>query len=432
MVAERARVDLLTSGRSATVGRFIGEGGQGAVFEVHPDDGSEPLALKWYFDHTASTTQRAGIQLLVDRGAPDEHFLWPLEMVEAPGSRAFGYVMPLRPPGFSGLTDLLTGKIDASFHAICTMCMKLTGSFLALHNQGLCYRDISFGNLFFDPATGTPLVCDNDNVGVERDSTSTVLGTRRFMAPEIIRGEALPSTNTDLYSLGVLLFYVLMVGHPLLGERELDFRCWDEHAERQLFGEHPLFVFHPTDRSNAPTSEHHSAVLQYWPLYPTFVQRLFVQAFTDGLDAGGHGRVRESVWRSAMARLLHSIQRCPWCRSECFWDPSHPEQHCWNCTRPLGTPLRLEIGRTGIVLNDDTKIARHVLHHDYDFGHHVAEVVTDPNRPNVWGLRNTGDVDWTVTMPTGAEHVVEQGRAVGLVPEATVAIGSTTAVIRHD
>jgi eukaryotic-like serine/threonine-protein kinase len=432
MVAERARVELLTSGRGATVGRFIGEGGQGAVFEVHPDDGSEPLALKWYFDHTASATQRAGIQLLVDRGAPDHHFLWPLEMVETEGSRAFGYVMPLRPPGFSGLTDLLTGKIDASFRSICLMCMKLTGSFLALHNQGLCYRDISFGNLFFDPTSGTPLVCDNDNVGVERDSTSTVLGTRRFMAPEIIRGEALPSTNTDLYSLGVLLFYVLMVGHPLLGERELDFRCWDEHAERQLFGEHPLFVFHPSDRSNAPTADHHAAVLQYWPLYPVFVQRLFVQAFTDGLDPSGHGRVRESVWRAAMAKLLHSIQRCPWCRSECFWDPAHPEQHCWNCTRPLGTPLRLEFGRTSIVLNDDTKVATHVLRHDYDFDHHLAEVVTDPNRPNVWGLRNIGDVDWTVTMPNGTEHVVEQGRAVGLVPDATIAIGATTAVIRHD
>mgnify|MGYP003116253246 FL=1 len=432
MVAERARVELLTSGRAATVGRFIGEGGQGAVFEVHPDDGSAPLALKWYFDHTASATQRAGIQLLVDRGAPDEHFLWPLEMVETEGSRAFGYVMPLRPPGFSGLTDLLTGKIDASFRSICLMCMKLTGSFLALHNQGLCYRDISFGNLFFDPASGTPLVCDNDNVGVERDSTSTVLGTRRFMAPEIIRGEALPSTNTDLYSLGVLLFYVLMVGHPLLGERELDFRCWDEHAERQLFGEHPLFVFHPADRSNAPTSDHHAAVLQYWPLYPVFVQRLFVQAFTDGLDASGEGRVRESVWRAAMAKLLHSIQRCPWCRSECFWDLAHPEQHCWNCARPLGTPLRLEFGRTSIVLNDDTKVAAHVLRHDYDFERSIAEVVTDPNRPNVWGLRNCGEADWTVTMPNGAEHVVEPGRAVGLVPDATVAIGATTAVIRHD
>jgi serine/threonine protein kinase len=34
------------------------------------------------------------------------------------------------------------------------------------------------------------------------------------MAPEIVRGEAKPSNLTDLYSLGVLLFYLFHLGHP--------------------------------------------------------------------------------------------------------------------------------------------------------------------------------------------------------------------------
>lgn len=431
MVAEQSQVRLTPTGRTATVGRFIGEGGQGAVFEVHPDDGSPALALKWYFDHTATRNQRSAIELLVDRGAPDEHFLWPLEMAETDGSAAFGYVMPLRPDGFASLTDLLTGKITASFRTICMMCMKLTGSFLALHNQGLCYRDISFGNLFFDPESGTPLICDNDNVGVERDSSSNVLGTRRFMAPEIVRGEALPSTTTDLYSLAVLLFYVLMVGHPLLGRRELDFRCWDENAERQMFGVNPLFIFHPEDRSNAPSGEHHGAVLQYWPLFPGSIQRLFVQAFTDGLEPDASKRVRESVWRSAMADLMANVQRCPWCRSESFYDPDRPDQICWNCKRELGAPLRLEIDRHRVVLNDDTRISVHPLRHNYDFTTDVAEVATNPSRPDAWGLRNLSEHEWTVTLPTGDEHTVTPGQAIGLVPDATIDLGGSTAVIRH-
>lgn len=401
------------------------------MFAVHPDDGSEPLALKWYFDHTATAAQRSAIELLVDRGAPDEHFLWPLEMAETDGSAAFGYVMPLRPEGFASLTDLLTGKISATFRSIGMMCMKLTGSFLALHNQGLCYRDISFGNLFFDPVSGTPLICDNDNVGVERDSTSNVLGTRRFMAPEIVRGESLPSTTTDLYSLAVLLFYVLMVGHPLLGKRELDFRCWDENAERMMFGENPLFIFHPEDSSNAPSSEHHGAVLQYWPLYPEAIRQLFVQAFTDGLEPDAGKRVRESVWRSAMADLVASVQRCPWCRSESFYDESRPDRTCWNCHQELGEPLRLEIDRHRVVLNDDTRITSHPLRHNYDFSTAIAEVATNPSRPDAWGLRNLSERDWSVTLPTGDEHVVNPGQAIGLVPDATIDLGGSVAVIRH-
>ena len=40
--------------------------------------------------------------------------------------------------------------------------MELAGSFLALHAQGLCYRDISFSNVFFDPATGIPRISSSD------------------------------------------------------------------------------------------------------------------------------------------------------------------------------------------------------------------------------------------------------------------------------
>ena len=97
-------------------------------------------------------------------------------------------MMPLRPVDFLPIADLLTGRADASFSTVATLCMGLADSFLKLHAQGLCYRDISLGNVFFDPGTGQPLVCDNDNVGIDGREPARVLGTSRFMAPEIVRG----------------------------------------------------------------------------------------------------------------------------------------------------------------------------------------------------------------------------------------------------
>ena len=73
--------------------------------------------------------------------------------------------------------------MDASFSTVAKLCMGLADCFLQLHAQGLCYRDISLGNVFFDPRTGRPLVCDNDNVGVDGRDQARVLGTSRFMAP---------------------------------------------------------------------------------------------------------------------------------------------------------------------------------------------------------------------------------------------------------
>ena len=54
-----------------------------------------------------------------------------------------------------------------------------------LHLNGYCYRDISSGNMV-DPDTGDVLICDNDNVGINRQSDSQVDGTYEFMAPEVI------------------------------------------------------------------------------------------------------------------------------------------------------------------------------------------------------------------------------------------------------
>ena len=125
------------------------------------------------------------------------------------------------------------------------MALELADSFLRLHSLGFCYSDISFGNIFFDPVTGEISICDNDNVAVDGEGISDVLGTPRFMAPEIVREEAKPNINTDLYSLAVILFYMFMVHHPLEGKREREIACLDLPAMKKLYGTEALFHFRP-------------------------------------------------------------------------------------------------------------------------------------------------------------------------------------------
>lgn len=425
MLSIGAQALLLQSHRRAVVQSFIGEGSQGSVFRALVDPGGESVALKWYFPSQGHDTQRRAIDELVERGAPDPRFLWPTEVAEVPGSNAFGYVMPLRPERFVGLTSLLRGVVDPPFSVVCTLGMELADSFLALHSEGLCYRDISFGNVFFDPATGRPLICDNDNVGVDGASSSAVLGTRTFMAPEIVRREAAPSTDTDLYSLAVLLFYVLMVGHPLLGRRELEFSPWDDHAESVVLGREPVFVFHPDDHTNAPVPGVHQSMLDNWPVYPPRIRTLFEQAFTVGLVDPRNGRVRESVWRAALAGLRDQIIRCPACGKESFWQGV--EVACWSCHRTLERPVRLAIDGRELVLNQGTTVFRHHMQRDYDFVTPIARVVAHPDRPDRWGLRNESTETWEATTPGGDRLEAAPGRSIGLLPGTTIRVGASTA-----
>jgi serine/threonine protein kinase len=430
-LAPGSEVQLPQSRRRATVRRFIGEGSQGAVFDVIVEPTGEHHALKWYFESRTMQRQRTAIEDLIERGAPDSRFLWPTEIASTDDHSTFGYLMPLRDRSSVSLADLLTGKVDVPFSIVCTLGMELAHTFLSLHSQGLCYRDISFGNVFFDPSTGRPLICDNDNVGVDGESPSAVLGTRRFMAPEIVRREASPSTATDLYSLSVLLFYLLMVGHPLVGRRELEFPTWDDHAESVLFGREPRFVFDPADSSNSPMPDLHSSVVVNWDIYPEFIRRLFTQAFTSGLTDPANGRVRESVWRSALARLRDLVVCCPACSKESFWQDGAGEQRCWNCDRPLSAPVRLVIDGRPLALNRGTCVYRHHVMLDYDFATVVGQVIAHPDRPDRWGLRNESDQTWEVVMPSDERVTADPGRSVGLLPGTRIRIGPATAMIVH-
>lgn len=254
-----------------TVEQFLGGGGQGEVYRANLS--GRPVALKWYFPHQATSEQLAALTTLLKMGAPNAKFLWPLELAAESGVPGFGYIMPLREPRYKGIVDLMKRRIEPSFRALATAGLELAHSFLQLHAKGLCYRDISFGNVFFDPDTGEVLICDNDNVAVDGKTQGGILGTPRFMAPEVVRGNALPSTQTDLFSLAVLLFYMLMVHHPLEGQAEAAIRCFDLPAMTKLYGTAPVFIFDPNNASNRPLPGYHDNAIAFWPIYPPIFAR---------------------------------------------------------------------------------------------------------------------------------------------------------------
>lgn len=424
----------ISSSSECVVEELLGSGGQGEVYRARA--GSQPVALKWYFPHLATPEQRTALERLVKSGAPDKRFLWPEEIVTAEGVAGYGYLMPLRDARFKGIVDLMKRRVEPSFRALATAGLQLADGYLRLHARGLCYRDISFGNVFFDPDTGDVLICDNDNVGIDGETKGGILGTPRFMAPEVVRGEALPTTQTDLYSLAVLLFYMLMVHHPLEGAQEAAIRCLDLPAMTRLYGTSPRFVFDPADASNRPVPGHHDNALTFWPIYPQFLRDLFTRAFTDGIAEPQHGRVRESEWRAALSRLRDSIVYCSGCGAENFYDSealratgSLPT--CWSCRASIPLPPRIRLGRHVVMLNHDSVLFPHHLDEQrlYDFSSPVAAVARHPAQPNVWGLRNLTPECW-VARSTDSVRNVAPGQSVTLALGTRIQFGRAEGEVR--
>lgn len=428
-------IKTVTSGVDCVIKRYIGGGGQGEVYEV--ELAKKPMALKWYYPETAKPDQKKNLETIISIGPPNEKFLWPLELATASYNPDFGYIMPLREKRFKSIMDLMKRRIEPTFRALTTAGIELSHAFLQLHSKGNCYRDISFGNVFFDPDTGEIVICDNDNVGIDNQTIANVLGTPRFMAPEIVRGKAKPSTHTDLYSLAALLFYMLMIAHPLDGKKESDIKCLDTPAMNKLYGTEPVFIFDPLDDSNRPVPGYHDNAIVFWPIYPQFLKDLFIKSFTSGIKDPQNGRVRESEWRLNMVKLRDSIIYCHNCGAENFYDEhiliaNGKLNPCWQCHKNIVLPPRIRIEKNIIMLNHDTRLYPHHIDNSkmYDFSQPVAELSRHPQNSSLWGIKNLSDEKWVSTTKDGSIRDVEPGKSVSLQIGTKINFGNKEGEIR--
>lgn len=435
ILTKNQKVKAVYSDMECEVQEFLGGGGQGEVYKATL--GGQEVALKWYYKDSATAQQKRALEMLIEKKAPNQRFLWPEDLAESPDVNHFGYIMPLRPPDYKSLFDLMKRKIEPDFRAVITACYELADSFKELHALGLCYRDISFGNVFFDPDSGHVLICDNDNVTINKDKNASIQGTPRFMAPEIVRGEAFPSTSTDLFSLAVLIFYMLIVHHPLEGKKEASIKCFDLPAMEKIYGKEPVFIFDPNDDSNRPVQGYQQNALDFWPIYPRAVRDLFTRSFTDGLKDPENGRVREGEWRDAMIGLRDSILLCSHCGAENFYDVDQLKvdkklNPCWSCQREVKLSYRIRIDKNIIMLNSGIKLYPHHIDsaRNSDFSEPVGEVVQHPKDPNIWGIKNLSRVKWVCTTKDGKIQDVEPGKSVTISGGTKINFGKSLGEIR--
>ena len=412
-------IRLRNAGTTGIVGRKLGAGGQGAVYLA--DVGGRQLALKWYHPHVVEidATLRERIERLVQEGPPDKRFLFPFDLATIQGRTEFGYVMPVVSEDRRPFSDILAAppkRLDLTLEARATAAYEIAESFQQLHTRGLCYQDLNFGSFFVDPIRGGVLICDADNITVE-GLLGGVLGTPKFMAPEVVRREAIPSSGTDLYSMAVLFFYALFQWHPLEGRR--DAAPTERNAETQLrvYGTEPLFMFDPSSDANGPVPGAHDWIVARWRAMPAFLRDLFVRSFTDGLMRP-EARVVETEWRAAMARLRDAVTPCPSCRFEIPLDIAANEAPpaCPLCGADVPRPTRMTLGRYLIAMRPDRQLFAHHVEPAAPVAlrEQVASVDRHPTDETIIGLRNLTGAPW--------QGKTGEGRPISIVPGRTVRI----------
>jgi hypothetical protein len=106
----------------------------------------------------------------------------------------------------------------------------------AVHAAGLLHRDVKANNVMRE--SGGRIVLMDFGAGRETgsDAGGDLAGTPLYMAPEVLHGGP-ASMQSDLYSVGVLLFYITTGEYPVSGRSMLDVSLAHQRGQRRLLAD---------------------------------------------------------------------------------------------------------------------------------------------------------------------------------------------------
>jgi serine/threonine-protein kinase len=202
--------------QAAVAGRYslereIGRGGMGIVFLARDVTLDRPVAIK-LLPPTMATQRELRDRFLGEArtAAKLSHpHIIPIHSVEAVTDFVF-FVMAYVEGETLGHRIRSRGPLPPAEGL--RILKEIAWALAYAHAQGVVHRDVKPDNILLEAGSGRALVAD---FGIAQlatadagGGTSEVLGTPRFMSPEQASGEPVDA-RSDIYSLGVVAFYVL-------------------------------------------------------------------------------------------------------------------------------------------------------------------------------------------------------------------------------
>lgn len=403
-------IDLEFGSSKATIIEELGRGGQGVVYRVSLD--GKDYALKWYLKAPKKSFYE-NLKRNIEKGALDKKFLWPLFLTKKESSGSFGYIMNLRPSEYIEFSQFLLAKTHFSdVEAMIMAATNICNGFRALHNNGYSYQDVNDGNFFINPHSGDVLICDNDNVAPFGENTG-IVGKCRYMAPEVINGKSKPNNQSDRFSLSVILFLLFFGNHPLEGKNITSCPCLTEKHEKELYGNKAVFIFDSKDDSNRPVTGIHVNALKRWPMYPQYLQDMFIKAFCKESLLNPNLRVIEKEWvEKVFQPLYRDLIKCH-CGISQFIKPENATYLCIGCKKNYNRPPVLKVNNKYSILSKDKKVYRSMIDGSYTangLDELIGEVIESSKLPGVFGLNNRTKNTWVLTMKDSTQRTVSPGK----------------------
>jgi DNA-binding helix-hairpin-helix protein with protein kinase domain len=320
------------SGASLQLGRELGKGGEGSVYEL-PTLAAQVAKL---YHHAPNAAKQSKLAFMAAGAHAQlvQYAAWPQETLHAKrGGPAVGFLMPKvsgREPVHMVYSPAhrRQERPKAAWDFLLFVARNTAAAFDMVHSHGHVLGDVNQGNVMVGADSKVVLIdCDSCQVDAKGTLHLCEVGVSHFTSPELQGLSSFDgvkrSTNHDNFGLALLIFHLLFGGrHPFSGvplrDGVGDALETDIKAFRYAYArDNSARGFSPPPRS-IPIS-----------LLPDSIEAMFHAAFTE--TGARVGRPTAEAWVGALdalrsrlkkcgASAMHvypdHVQACPWCALE--------------------------------------------------------------------------------------------------------------------
>ncbi len=323
---------LDSRGSTVRLGKRVGSGGEGEVFELLTSPGTTVAKI---YKKPLTPDKQEKLRLMA-RGCNDELkgiSAWPTDVLcTRPGGPVVGFLMPRIADAepihkVYGPTHRKETFPHADWRFLVRAAKNLAAAFYVIHKYGYVIGDVNEGNILVNDKACVRLIdCDSFQLRSRERLYYCEVGVAQFTPPEIqnsgdFRHER--TENHDNFGLAVLIFQLLFLGrHPYAGVypgKE------DMPLEKAIAGFRFAYGRNAARKSIAPPPNSVGPAI-----VPDQIAELFEQAFAES-GARTAGRPTAEDWwdvldpfettlRRCSADAVHhyytGLPSCPWCRLE--------------------------------------------------------------------------------------------------------------------